>query len=93
MNFRTFITLCSSFAGKGQILLDTQCHIGVIAGTEVKITITRHESIAVGPGTEDLPHVILIWIVSQPKFNKKEFTSSAWLLKIPAMSGSDSLLF
>jgi len=71
VNFRTFTILCSSFAGKGQILLDAQRHTGVIAGTEVKITITRHESIAVGPGTGDLPHVILIWMVSQPKFDKK----------------------
>lgn len=55
----TFIILCFSLLGKGQILLDTQCHIGVATGTEVKVTLTRHESLAVGAGTGDLPHVIL----------------------------------
>lgn len=60
----TLIILCFSLLGKGQILLDTQCHIGVATGTEVKVTLTRHESLAVGAGTGDLPHVILTQILS-----------------------------
>lgn len=66
MNFRTFIILSFSVAGKGQILLDAQCDIGVTAGTQVKVTLTRHESAAVGAGTGD-SHVILILILSRAK--------------------------
>lgn len=69
VNFRPFIILCFSVVGKGQILLDAQCHIGVTAGTQVKVTLTRHESAAAGAGTGD-SHVILILILSRPKFGE-----------------------
>jgi len=69
VNFRTFIILCFSVVGKGQILLDAQCHIGVTASTQVKVTLTRHESAAVGAGIGD-SHVILILILSRPKFRE-----------------------
>lgn len=61
------ILLCFSVVGKGQILLDAQCHIGVASGPQVKVTLTRHESAAVGAGTRDY-HLIPILILSRPKF-------------------------
>lgn len=89
VNLRTLIILCFSVVGKGQILLDAQCHIGITAGTQVKVTLTRHESAAVGAGTGD-SHVILILIPSRPRGGgegKKKKASPSWLHKVPAMSG------
>lgn len=89
MNFRTFIILWFFVAGKGQILLDTLCYIGVTASTQVKVPLTRHESAAVGAGTGN-SDVILILILSWPRFGsgaEAEELSPAWLQNVPAMSG------
>ncbi|XP_009580489.1 PREDICTED: protein unc-79 homolog, partial [Fulmarus glacialis] len=42
---------------KGQILLDAECHIGVTAGTQVKVTLTRHEFAAVGAVADEVIHI------------------------------------
>lgn len=67
MNFRTFIILCFFVAGKGQILLDALCYIGVTASSQIKVALTRHESAAVGAGTGD-SDVILVLILSWASF-------------------------
>lgn len=67
VNFRKLIILCFSVVGKGQILLDAQCHTGVTAGAQVKVTLTRHESAVVGAGIRD-SCVVLILILSELKF-------------------------
>lgn len=79
--------------GKGQILLDALCYIGVTASPQVKVTLTRHESAAIGAGTGD-SDVILTLILSWLNFRsgaEAEELSPAWLQKVPAMSGKQEL--
>lgn len=89
MNFRTFIILYFSVVGKGQILLDAQCHIGVTAGTQVKVTLTRHESAAVGAGMGDSNVILIDPVSAQIRGGGGEGrkASPTWLQKVPAMSG------
>lgn len=88
MNFRAFIILWFFVAGKGQVLLDALCYIGIAASTQVEVTLTRHESAAVGAGTGN-SDVILILILAWPWFGsgaEAEELSPTWLQKVPAMS-------